>query len=82
MIQTFTQDDIIRYVYAETTSSENQQIEESLAEDADLLEFYLGLIDLQMGLNRIETSLSPRKSSINAILAYSQSTNPNYSMVN
>ena len=42
MIQTFTQNDVIRYVYEETSEEENLLIQDALVHDTEMLEFYLG----------------------------------------
>ena len=70
MTQTFTHDDVIRYVYAETSHEENSLIEEAMIDDSDLLMFYLDIADLKQGLDRVE--LQPRQSSVSNILAFSQ----------
>lgn len=77
MIKTFTQDDVIRYVYEETTDEENQIIEETLVEDPDLLMFYLDIVDLKEGLDRVEKQPSER--AVQHILAYSRSFSVNQS---
>ncbi len=70
MIQTFTQNDILRYAYEETTTEENQQIEELLMHDHELLLFYLDIMDLKAGLNKVE--LEPSTRVIDTILSYSK----------
>lgn len=40
MIKTFTQDDVLRYLYNETNKSENREIEQALKEDYELRTFY------------------------------------------
>lgn len=71
MIQTFTQDDILRYAYEETTAEENTQIEEALMHDHELLLFYLDIMDLKAGLNQV--ALQPSARATENILAYSRS---------
>ncbi len=70
MIQTFTPDDVIRYVYEETTDNENTLIEEALMGDQELLEFYLDTIEIKSLMNKIERT--PHQRVISNILAYSQ----------
>ncbi|MFN4147520.1 MAG: hypothetical protein ACK4GN_16965 [Runella sp.] len=70
MIQTFTPDDVIRYVYEETTDNENTLIEEALMGDQDLLDFYLDTLELKSLMNKIERN--PPQRVITNILAYSQ----------
>lgn len=71
---TSTQNDVIRYVYNETTPSENLIIEESILQDNDLLGFYLNCIDLKEGMNKVK--ISPSEKSINKILEFSRSYQP------
>ncbi len=77
MIQTFTHNDLIRYAYNETTEVENQQIEEVLAHEPDMLNYYLNVVDMQCVL--YETIPEPSKQSIQNILSYS--TNHHLSQV-
>ncbi len=76
MTQTFTstQNDVIRYVYNETSPSENLLIEESILHDSDLLSFYLNCIDLKEGLSKIK--LSPSETSVSKILEFSKNYQP------
>ncbi|MDI9874626.1 hypothetical protein [Flectobacillus rivi] len=70
MIQTFTQNDVIRYVYEETSEEENLLIQDALVHDTEMLEFYLDLVDLKIGL---DTSYrEPSSRTVDNILAYSR----------
>lgn len=69
MIKTFTYDDVVRYLYAETTEQENELIVEALALDDDLMNFYLESLELQNEMNRIVKV--PSEKSIHKILLYS-----------
>lgn len=60
MIRTCTQEDVIRYVYAETSHEEECWIEESLLKDQDLLSFYLDSMDLLNHMKRIVKQPSER----------------------
>lgn len=71
---TSTQNDVIRYVYNETTPSENLIIEESILHDNDLLSFYLNCIDLKEGLNKVK--VSPSETSTSKILEFSRNYQP------
>ena len=71
---TSTQNDVIRYVYNETTPSENLFIEESILQDNELLGFYLSCIDLKEGLNKVK--VSPSEKSISKILEFSRNYVP------
>jgi hypothetical protein len=69
MIQTFTHNDLIRYAYNETTEEENQQIEEALIQEPDMLNYYLNVLDLKVGLSGAK--MEPSKRSVQHILSYS-----------
>lgn len=69
MIQTFTHNDLIRYAYNETTDVENTQIEELLAQEPEILNYYLNLIDLQCALSA--DKMEPSKQAVQNILTYS-----------
>lgn len=73
MIKTFTQDDVIRYIYEETTPLENREIEQALICDAHLQEMYK---ELNAVKRQLDHSLKqPSDSVINNILNYSKSLN-------
>lgn len=76
MIQTCTstQNEIIRYVYNETSNSENLMIEEWIASDAENLDFYLDCIQLKEEMNQIV--LSPKKITLDRIFDYSRNFKP------
>jgi hypothetical protein len=60
MIQTSTPDDVIRYVYEETDSYENEQIEDALVGDQELLTFYLDILETKQLMNKIVRTPSDR----------------------
>ena len=70
MIQTFTQHDVIRYVYQETTEIEDILIQDGFVHDPEMLEFYLDMLDVKAGLDK--SYCQPSDRSINNILAYSR----------
>lgn len=76
MTQTFTntQDDVIRYLYNETSNQEDSLIEEALLHDGELLDFYLDCADIKLGLDQIQ--LSPSNKAIDNILSFSRSYQP------
>ena len=76
MTQTFTstQDDVVRYLYNETSNHENTLIEDALLYDKELLSFYLDCSDLKSGLDKIQ--LSPPDRAIERILNYSRCYQP------
>ena len=71
MIATFTRDDIIRYVYLETSDEENLLIEQTLLTESDLQQFYEEVLEVKNDLERLKKSPSER--AIQNILAYSRS---------
>ena len=71
---TSTQNEIIRYVYNETSSSENVFIEKSIIGDDELLNFYLDCIEIKDDFNKIK--LYPKDKTINSILEYSKNFRP------
>ena len=76
MTQTFTstQNDVVRYLYNETSIKENSLVEEALLFDKDLLDFYLDCANLKSGMDKIQ--LSPSDSAIERILSYSRNYKP------
>ncbi|ARK08916.1 hypothetical protein [Fibrivirga algicola] len=74
MTKTFTQDDVIRYVYEETSEEENLLIEEALMAEPELMGFFLDTLELRALMDKIERA--PRPSALSAILSYS-SFHPN-----
>jgi hypothetical protein len=76
MTQTFTTkfNEVIRYVYNETSSTENLLIEESLTQDEELLDFYLDCLNLKSGMDKIQ--LIPSEKSISNVLAFSRNYEP------
>ena len=75
MIKTFTQDDVIRYVYEETSPEENLLIEDALMSEPDLMTFFLEALELRALMNKIERQ--PRKNTVQTILNYSKHHPPN-----
>ena len=70
MIKTFTQDDVVRYVYEETSPEENLLIEDAMMSEPELMTFFLEALELRALMNKIERQ--PRQSTVQAILSYSQ----------
>lgn len=70
MIKTFTQDDVIRYVYEETSPEESLLIEEALMSEPELTTFFLDALELRSMMNKIERQ--PRPSAVDNILNYSR----------
>ncbi len=76
MIQTFTntQNDVIRYLYNETSGQENALIEDAMLHEPELLDFYLDCADIKLGLDQIH--LSPSDKAIDNILNFSRNYEP------
>ncbi|MFY0651572.1 MAG: hypothetical protein JXQ96_06040 [Cyclobacteriaceae bacterium] len=53
MTKLFTENDLIRYIYGETSESENSEIENALICDSDLNEQLNGLKSVYEGLNQL-----------------------------
>lgn len=70
MTKTFTYDDVVRYLYAETSPQENNEIVEALTSDSDMLAFYLDGLELQTLMDRIVRTPSSRAT--DDILRYSR----------
>lgn len=70
MIQTSTYDDVIRYVYEETSEEENLNIEDALMSEPELMTQFLETLELRALMNKIERH--PRQSSVENILAFSR----------
>ncbi|MBK6976287.1 MAG: hypothetical protein IPH28_03540 [Cytophagaceae bacterium] len=71
---TSTQNEILRYIYGETSSSENVFIEQSLLNDNELLDYYLDSLELKEDMDKI--SLSPKENTIQNIMNFSKSYRP------
>jgi hypothetical protein len=71
MIKTFTKDDLIRYLYHETTEKEEQEIKHALLFDAELRTLYSDLCAMKNNLDN--ASLEPSQQTVMNILDYSRS---------
>ena len=74
MTKTFTYDDVVRYLYAETTENENEQIVEALALDDNLMNFYLDSLEIQNQMNKI--TRTPSEKVISEVFSYSRQFSP------
>lgn len=70
MTKKFTQDDIIRYIYGETSRNENKLVEVLLATDWEFREAYQQLLKLKNDLDLIAKTPSERV--ISNILKFSK----------
>jgi hypothetical protein len=70
MTKTFTYDDVVRYLYAETTENENELIVEALALDDNLMNFYLDSLEIQTQMNKI--TRTPSDKVVSEVFSYSR----------
>lgn len=78
MTQTFTPNDVLRYVYEETSAQENLLIEDALLGDSQLLDFYLESLEMKLLMNKI--SRTPHDRVVDKILDFSRNYNFNQSV--
>ena len=71
MIKTFTQNDVIRFVYDEVSTEERSQMEELLLIDASFQQLYRSLMKTKVLIKK--SALEPSENVINRILNYSKS---------
>lgn len=73
MIQTFTQLDLIRFIYNEATPGQHREIELALLCNNELMEAYKSL---KLTVNALaEVSYNPSNSTVEKILKFSKSSN-------
>ena len=73
MTKTFTQNDVIRYIYGEIPDDEKLAFENAMICDAELLDLFHELRNVKNQLNLIKKN--PRNHVIKNILDYSKSLN-------
>lgn len=71
MIKTFTQDDVVRYIYEETSEKENAEMISAMLFDDELADTYASLKDILLSLDL--ATKEPSDKSIEAIISYSKS---------
>jgi hypothetical protein len=71
MTKTITRDDVLRYVFHETSEEENLAIEKQLIVNSVLMDFYRKSNETLKSIQNIQ--LEPSEISTNAILDYSES---------
>ncbi len=69
-MKTFTQDDLVRFVYNETSQEESSLIKKAIMDDMELAKTYQGMLTSKEELDG--GKLNPSDSSINIILNYSR----------
>jgi len=73
MTKTFTRNDLIRFLYDETSVSESHEIQKTLLHDSSMHQAYKELMKAKNGLD--EMTCSPSKETTEKIIDYSKSTN-------
>ena len=73
MIRTFTQNDVIKFIYQELTDADADALREQLLYDTALMDLYRDLKEQHKDLNSSMCSASNR--TLNNILNYSKSVN-------
>ena len=72
MIKTFTQDDLIRFLYRETSEEENKELKKALTHEPELK---VQLEELQATIKNLDgTLMNPSDDVVNRILSYSKGT--------
>ena len=74
MTKNITQDNLIRYIYSETTAEETSLIEEALRSDWELKELHDNLLETKSELSRVK--VSPSQKVIYNIMRYSKDNAP------
>lgn len=72
MIKTFTQADLIRYLYHETTEKEEREINKALLCDTELRAKYASMCAIKNEMDAAQ--LEPSSQTVQNILQYSKST--------
>jgi hypothetical protein len=70
MITTFTQTDLIRYLYQETTEKERKEIDNALICDSELRAIYNELCTVKASMD--EAHMQPSSATVLNILSYSK----------
>ena len=70
MIKTFTQTDLIRYLYQETTEKETREIDNALICDSELRALYNDLCSMKASID--EAHIEPSPATVLSILSYSK----------
>ncbi|MBL6447468.1 hypothetical protein JMN32_14210 [Fulvivirga sp. 29W222] len=73
MTKTFTQDDVIRYVYDEISGEDREELKQAIICDSELQDLYKELIAIKRQLD--QSMKSPSDKVTESILNYSKSLN-------
>ena len=71
MTKTITRDDVLRYIFNETSEEENLAIEKQLIVNSGLMEFYKRAADTVNNIQDLQ--LEPSEKSMNRIMNFSSS---------
>jgi len=71
MTQIYTQNDLIRYIFKETTEEEDPEIENELLVNNGLIDFYIDATEVIRKFKELD--LEPSEKAVQAILDYSRS---------
>ncbi len=74
MIKTVTQDNLVRFIYGETSAEEASLIQEALSSNFELKELYEQLLESKAELDKVR--LQPSQKVIDNILNYSKNSAP------
>ncbi len=72
MSNTFTESDVLRYLYGETNPAESKAISEELKKNLNLRSYYDRMMETKKELDKVFEE--PNPTSVNIILEYSQAT--------
>lgn len=70
MIKTFTKNDLIRYLYHETTEKEEQEINQALLSDSELRAMYTSMTAIKKEMDNAQ--LEPSPATVLNILSYAR----------
>jgi hypothetical protein len=73
MIQTFTLNDVVRYLYDEMSHEEADRLHEALMFDDELMDSYQQMLSAKQILEHNPVQKSPSRQTVDKILAYSRS---------
>ncbi len=71
MTKTITRDDVLRYIFRETSKEENLAIENELLQNTSLMDYYKQSVESIHEVQSIE--LEPAEKAVSKILKYSES---------
>lgn len=71
MIKTFTQNDVLRYIYEDLTQEEKDAISTAMILNSELMDFYIQAVETSDSLKAVQRTPSER--TVENILNYSRS---------